>query len=115
MPGMVLLAGSLDFNPTFYSYFWKSRTIVSYVLSDEGMNAMLQQMLYRGPSRQMLHEGYAKHGRIDDQAPITTSSDVVIDAPLDRVWAQLINLPAWPTITPSIRDVRLESVIEVDA
>jgi len=76
---------------------------------------MLQQMLYRGPSRQMLHEGYAKHGRIDDQAPITTSSDVVIDAPLDRVWAQLINLPAWPTITPSIRDVRLETVIEVDA
>lgn len=76
---------------------------------------MLRQMLYRGPSRQVLHEGYAKHGRIDDQAPITSSSAIVIEAPVDHVWARLINLPAWPTITPSIRDVRLESVIEVDA
>ena len=76
---------------------------------------MLWQILYRGPSRQMLHEEYAKHGRIDEQAPITTSSDVVIDAPVDHVWALLINLPAWPTITPAIRAVRLESVIKVDA
>lgn len=76
---------------------------------------MLRQMLYRGPSRQMLHERYAKCERIDEHAPIITSSDVVIDAPIDYVWARLINLPAWPSIAPSIRDVRLESAIEVDA
>ena len=40
---------------------------------------------------------------------------MVIDAPIDHVWALLINLPAWPAITSSIRDVRLETVIEVDA
>src|SRR5262245_37747314 len=81
---------------------------------EKGMNAMVRQILYRGPTRRTLHEGYAKRGRIDEQAPITSFSDVIIDAPVDRVWTHLINLPAWPTITSSIRDVRLESTIEVD-
>lgn len=76
---------------------------------------MLRQMFYRGPSRQILHEGYAKRGRIDEQAPITTSSAVVIDASVDDIWNQLLNLPAWSAITPSIRDVQLDSAIEVDA
>lgn len=75
---------------------------------------MLRQMFYRGPSRQTLHEEYAKKGRLDEHAPIVTSSDVVIDAPVDRVWERLINLPEWPMFTDSIRDVRLESAIAVD-
>ena len=75
---------------------------------------MLRQMFYRGPSRQTLHEEYANKGRLDEHAPIVTSSDVVIDAPVDRVWERLINLPEWPMFTDSIRDVRLESSIAVD-
>jgi hypothetical protein len=76
---------------------------------------MFSQMLYRGPSREVLHTRYAKSGRIDERAPITSSSQVLIAAPVDQVWPLIINLPAWPTITPSIRDVRIESRLEVDA
>ena len=76
---------------------------------------MFSQMLYRGPSREVLHTRYAKSGRIDESAPITSSSHVLIAAPVDQVWALVSNLTAWPTITPSIRDVRLESSLEVDA
>ena len=76
---------------------------------------MFSQMFYRGPSREVLHTEYAKSGRIHERAPITSSSQVLIAAPVDRVWELVSNLPAWPTITPSIRDVHLESSLEVDA
>jgi hypothetical protein len=51
---------------------------------------MWQHILYRGPSRQVLHERYAKQGRIDEQAPIQTASDVLINAPIAEVWTLLI-------------------------
>jgi hypothetical protein len=35
---------------------------------------------------------------IDDAAPIKTSNDIYIQAPVERVWILLINLPAWPMI-----------------
>ncbi len=76
---------------------------------------MFSQMFYRGPSREILHTRYAKFGRIDERAPITSSSQVLIAAPVDQVWALVFNLPAWPTITPSIRDVRIETTLAVDA
>lgn len=75
---------------------------------------MLQQILYRGPSRDVLHEMYAKNGKIDEGAPVKSTSDIVIDAPVDRVWSVLVNLAAWPTLTPAIRNVRLESEVAVD-
>jgi hypothetical protein len=75
---------------------------------------MLRSVLYRGPSRHVLHAAYAKAGRIDESAPITSSSSIVVDAPADRVWALLSDPRAWPRISPSIRDVRLESDLSVD-
>lgn len=76
---------------------------------------MVQRLFYSGPSRSDLHEAYAKMGRIDENAPIQTRSDIYINAPITRVWEQLIDLPAWPTIDPSFRKVRLESSMAVDA
>ncbi len=76
---------------------------------------MLKQLFYRGPSREVLHEQYAKKGRIDDKAPVKTSGDIYIQAPVERVWNLLINLSTWPTIDPSFRNVRLESALTVDA
>lgn len=54
-------------------------------------------------------------GRIDEHAPIRTRSEIDIDAPIERVWEQLIDLPAWPTIDPSFRRVRLGASLAVDA
>lgn len=76
---------------------------------------MLKQLFYHGPSFAVLHEEYAKKGRIDDQAPIRTSGAITIDAPIERVWNLLADLPAWPAIDPSFRNVRLESTVAVDA
>ncbi len=76
---------------------------------------MLRQILHRGPSRSILHEQYAKNGRIDEEAPITTSSDIRIEAPVEHVWNLLTDLPAWPVITPAIRDVQIRTALAVDA
>jgi hypothetical protein len=76
---------------------------------------MMRQILYSGPSLERLHEKYAKKGQIDEKAPIKTFSNVYIDAPVERVWELLVNLPSWPTIDPAFRDVRLESDVTVDA
>lgn len=75
----------------------------------------MQQLVYRGPSRRELHEVFAKLGRIDENAPIQTRSVIYIAAPVERVWEQLIDLTAWPTIDPSFRSVWLETGVAVDA
>jgi len=53
---------------------------------------MFSQLLYRGPSIEVLHDRYAKQGRIDDQAPVTTSYEIHIDAPVQRVWELLTHI-----------------------
>lgn len=79
------------------------------------MNTMMQQVWYRGPSRKTLHEAYAKNGQIDEQAPIQSMSNLIIQAPVDDVWQLIVHVSAWPTITSAIRDVQLESTVTVDA
>jgi hypothetical protein len=79
-----------------------------------GLTPMLRQTFYRGPSREILHEEYAKKGRIDELAPVKTSSDIYIQAPVERVWKLLIDLRAWPTIDTAIRSVSLATAVTVD-
>ena len=71
---------------------------------------MFSQLLYRGRSIEVLHDRYAKQGRIDDQAPVTTSYEIHIDAPVQRVWELLSNPSGWPVFDPDIRDVRTDAV-----
>jgi hypothetical protein len=62
-----------------------------------GRTAMLTQLFYSGSSVGVLHEEYAKKGRIDEKAPITTTCEVRIEAPVERVWELLSNsAPALP-------------------
>jgi hypothetical protein len=76
---------------------------------------MRHQLLYSGPSLAELHENYAKRGRIDENAPVQSAADIVIHAPVDRVWASFIDVQGWPLIDPSFRNVQLESTLAVDA
>jgi uncharacterized protein YndB with AHSA1/START domain len=76
---------------------------------------MLKQLSYRGPSIGVLHEEYAKKGRIDEKAPITTTCEVRIEAPAERVWELLSNPPDWETFDPDIHDVHLDSGVKADA
>jgi hypothetical protein len=47
---------------------------------------MLTQLFYGGPSIEVVHEEYAKQGRIDANAPVRASQEVRIEAPAERVW-----------------------------
>jgi hypothetical protein len=73
-----------------------------------------KSLFYRGPSLAILHEKYAKQGRIDQQAPIQSACNIQINAPVRRVWERLIDLPSWPTIDRSFRSVQLAAPVAVD-
>lgn len=77
---------------------------------------MFQEMRYRGPSLDELHDTYAKRHRIDEAAPIRSAHEVLIDAPAERVWALLADPAGWSAFDPAIRDVRVadDGVARVD-
>jgi uncharacterized protein YndB with AHSA1/START domain len=74
----------------------------------------MTQLLYRGTAIEALHQQYAKQGRIDERAPVTTTYEVHIDAPVQRVWELLANPPGWPTFDPDIHDVHLDAPVAAD-
>jgi uncharacterized protein YndB with AHSA1/START domain len=80
-----------------------------------GKTGMLKQLFYSGPSIEVLHEEYAKKGRIDEEAPVKASHEVRIEAPVERVWELLSDPPNWETFDPDIHDVRLNSGVKADA
>ena len=76
---------------------------------------MLNRLFYGGPSIGVLHEEYAKKGRIDDEAPVKASHEVLIEAPVERVWGLLSDAPGWGAWATDIHDVRVDSTVTVDA
>jgi len=76
---------------------------------------MLKRLFYGGPPIGVLHEEYAKKGRVDDEAPVKASYEVLIEAPVERVWGLLSDVPGWGNWYPDVHDVRLDSGVEADA
>jgi uncharacterized protein YndB with AHSA1/START domain len=76
---------------------------------------MASKLWYRGPSLDTLHEDYAKHGRIDEVAPVRSTCEVEIDAPVATVWDLLSRPAAWPTWDSDIHDVTADAPTAVDA
>jgi uncharacterized protein YndB with AHSA1/START domain len=74
----------------------------------------MNQLLYRGPSIEALHQQYAKRERIDTRAPVTAAYEVEIDAPVQRVWDLLGNPQAWPSFAPEVHDVHLDAPVAAD-
>jgi hypothetical protein len=75
----------------------------------------MTKLFYVGPPLRVLHEEYAKNGRIDRQAPVTTADVVDIQAPRERVWDLLATPTGWETIDPAIHDVHLAGSVVADA
>jgi hypothetical protein len=75
----------------------------------------MSHLLYRGPSLQVLHEQYAKQGRIDERAAVTAAGSVRIDAPPRQVWQVLSTPQAWPDVAADISDVDLPDGVAQDA
>ncbi|MFI6603559.1 SRPBCC family protein [Nonomuraea sp. NPDC050536] len=76
---------------------------------------MFDRLLYRGPSLEVLHEEYAKKGRLDERAPLIAVHEIRIEAPVERVWKLLSDPAGWGLLDPAIRDIRLDSTVAVDA
>jgi hypothetical protein len=76
---------------------------------------MLRQAFYGGPSLIVLYQEYAQKHRVDDQAPIQASDEIMINAPTEAVWRVLIDIADWPVFNPVFSDVRLESDVSVGA
>jgi uncharacterized protein YndB with AHSA1/START domain len=74
----------------------------------------MTKLLYAGPPWQVLHDDYAKKGRIDADAPVTASYEVDIRAPRDRVWELLASPLGWETFDPAIHDVRVDGQVAAD-
>ena len=74
----------------------------------------MTQLLYRGPSIEVLHEQYAKREHIDTRAPVSAAYEVEIDAPVQRVWDLLANPLAWPDFAPEVHDVHLDGPVAAD-
>jgi len=71
----------------------------------------MTKLFYAGPPLRVLHEEYAKNGRIDHEAPVTTTYEEDIRAPRERVWALLASPLGWETFDPAIHDVRLDGPV----
>lgn len=71
----------------------------------------LRKLFYTGPSLATLHEEYAKKRRIDEAAPLTTASSIVVNAPVERVWEAMSDLRSWPTWNPAIHMLDLGAVM----
>jgi hypothetical protein len=54
------------------------------------------KLFYAGPSIGNLHEEYAKKGLLDENAAVKSSSSLVIDAPIGKVWKLLSDMRDWP-------------------
>ena len=74
----------------------------------------MNQLLYRGPSIEVLHEQYAKRERIDTRAPVTAAYEVEIDAPVQQVWDLLGDPTAWPSFAREVHDVHLQGPVAAD-
>ncbi|KAA2265362.1 molecular chaperone Hsp90 [Solihabitans fulvus] len=73
------------------------------------------KLLYRGPARQELHEGYAKRRRIDQDAPVVSASELRIEAPVERVWQLIADPTGWPQVLPGRRVLELDAGVAEDA
>ncbi|MFD3454454.1 SRPBCC family protein [Streptomyces sp. NPDC058691] len=73
------------------------------------------KLLYRGPKRQALHDEFAKHRRIDSDAPVVSVSEMRIAAPPERVWRIIADPSGWSSVLPGRRVVRLNNGVSQDA
>ncbi|MGW0802431.1 SRPBCC domain-containing protein [Nonomuraea sp. NPDC002799] len=70
----------------------------------------MRSLFQRGPSLTTLHADYAAQGRIDDEAPVTSESSVVVDATPAQVWEVLTDLRNWPSWAPGYEVLRLDEI-----
>jgi hypothetical protein len=62
----------------------------------------MPSLFYSGPSLAVLHDEYARQGRIDPDAPLVSSSEIVVGAAPRAVWEAITDLRGWAAWAPGI-------------
>jgi hypothetical protein len=74
----------------------------------------MSKLFYLGPSLDVLHGDYARHGRVDELAPVRVSEQTLVTAPPARVWALLSDPSKWHAVDHTIKAVHLDTPLDVD-
>jgi hypothetical protein len=84
--------------------------MLSEKIADHKESTVTSKLFYSGPSLTVLHDEYAARGRIDPDASLISSSSLVIDAPVARVWEVMADLASWPSWASNLEIVELTDV-----
>jgi hypothetical protein len=68
-------------------------------------------LTYRAPGSDSLYVDYAAQRRIDPDAPLVATHEIVVSAPVARVWAVLADLEGWPAVDPRISHVAVDGAV----
>ena len=79
--------------------------------TERGPRGRWQRVTYGGPPMDVLYREYACRQRIDPVAPIRASHEVVIDAPVQRVWQVLSRPQGWSAVDADISAVRVDGAV----
>lgn len=64
-----------------------------------------------GPSEGKLSTlGHARE--VEENGPVKASANVIIDAPVERVWTLLVEVPSWPHWQPEVSSATLDGSFE---
>lgn len=75
---------------------------------------MIKHLFYGGPSVEALREDYAKKGLIDKKAQVQAAAEIVVNAPISKVWEIVFAMANWSKVDPQFQIKDLQSVT-VDA
>jgi uncharacterized protein YndB with AHSA1/START domain len=57
-------------------------------------------------------QGLANEPGVAADAPVVAAHEIVIDAPIDRVWEILTAIEAWPAWNPDVKSVSIDGPVE---
>jgi uncharacterized protein YndB with AHSA1/START domain len=60
----------------------------------------------------MAGHSHAGEPAIDPEAPVVSAHEIVIDAPIERVWDVLTAIDAWPAWNPDVKSVSIDGAVE---
>lgn len=75
----------------------------------------MKNIFYQGPSFKILHNKYAKNGLLDPKASVKSSSQIVINESINKVWNIVINITDWSSFCPGFSKIKSLDGVKTDA
>lgn len=75
----------------------------------------MKNIFYQGPSFEKLHNEYSKKGVLDPNAPVKSSSQTIINAPVFIVWSIVYNIIEWSSFNPDFSNIKLLKSVSPDS